>query len=371
MANEVQERPVETAPEAPSLRDTLAAAVEKAPVFESTPDRDTPPQRTLAPLENKGQFQPKAKPEGAEVPTQEEVDAATSPVEQEESHEEPEQHGTKAPSTESAPKSWKPAIRAAWEHIPPDARAEIHRREREITRALGESTHARKFAGTFQEAIQPFRGRYANSGLNPLQVVTNLMSADTLLATAPMPERATFMAKMIKDYGIDIRMLDQAITGADITNEPEAIIERMIQERVAPLQQFVQSSQQQREQAAQQEQQRQVKLIEDMAADKEKFPHFDIVSQDMADLIEIGQKRRLYLSPEEAYKRAVAMNPDAQAAEQGRVAQQRNQRSNAEATRSLGASLSVNGSPAGLRQKVTPDDLRGTIEAAWNAVSGR
>ena len=82
-------------------------------------------------------------------------------------------------------------------------------------------------------------------------------------------------------------------------------------------------------------------------------------------------KRRIYLTPQEAYKRAVAMNPEAQAAEQGAAGQQRAQSAHDAATRSLGASLSVSGAPAALKQTISPDDLRGTIEAAWNSAQGR
>jgi hypothetical protein len=108
-----------------------------------------------------------------------------------------------------------------------------------------------------------------------------------------------------------------------------------------------------------------------MAADTVNFPHFDLVAQDMADITEMALRRRVYLTPQEAYKRAVAMNPEAQAAEQSRTGQQRALEAHDAATRSLGASLSINGSPAGLKQTVAPDDLRSTIEAAWRETQGR
>jgi hypothetical protein len=178
------------------------------------------------------------------------------------------------------------------------------------------------------------------------------------------------MAKLINDYGIDVRMLDAALSGGDPREEPMAVVEQLLDRRLAPLQEFVQTAQQRRQQAEQHEYSQQAQHIERMSRDP-NFPHFDLVQLDMADLMEVQSRRGIYLTPEEAYKRAVAMNPEAQAAEQGRAGQQRARVAHDAATRSLGASLSVSGSPAGLKQQVAPDDLRGTIEAAWNAAQGR
>jgi hypothetical protein len=140
---------------------------------------------------------------------------------------------------------------------------------------------------------------------------------------------------------------------------------------MAPLQEFVQTAQQRRQQAERQEYNAQAQHIQQMAQDDVNFPHMALVASDMADVMELNARRQVYLTPEQAYARAVAMNPEAQAAEQGRAGQQRAQVAHDAATRSLGASLSVSGSPAGLKQKVAPDDLRGTIEAAWAAANGR
>jgi len=360
MDNEIIEQPVE----APTLRETLEKVVEASPIEVSTPDRETPAQAAQRERDERGRFATKA-PEGAEVPSEQEVKVASEPVpaEEEQPHE--------APNIDNAPKSWKASTRQKWASLDPEVRAEVHRRERESTRAINEAGPVKKFVGEFQQVIQPHAERYRQTGMNPLQVVHNLMNADAVLTTAPMPQRAQFMAKLIRDYGIDIRSLDSALAGEDPSNEPLAQVESLINQKLAPIQQFVQSSQQGRQQALQREYSQQEQVINAMAADSQKFPHFDLVALEMADIMEVASRRQIYLTPEEAYKRAVAMNPEAQAAEQGRTGQQRAQVAHDAATRSLGASLSVSGSPAGLKQTVAPDDLRGTIEAAWAAHQGR
>jgi hypothetical protein len=179
------------------------------------------------------------------------------------------------------------------------------------------------------------------------------------------------MAKLIQDYQIDINALDMALAGQDPTQAPMAGVDRLLNERLGPIQDFVQSEQQRRQQVMDSERQRAITVLDRMARDTENFPHYSLVAQDMADITEMALKRRVYLTPQEAYARAVAMNPEAQAAEQSRSGQQRAQSAHDAATRSLGASLSVSGAPAALRQPVSSDDLRGTIEAAWNTAQGR
>ena len=375
MPPEVLESPVEVQ-EAPSLRETLEKVVEQTPIEAPEPDRETRQQSENDPARQferargpDGKFAPKEPKNDSAFPSAREVQQATEP--QPDQDTEQPQQAEVAPNIDNAPRSWKAGAKEKWATVDPDVRAEVHRRERESARAIQESAPVKKFAQEFSQAIQPHAQRYQGSGMTPLQVMSNLMQADAILSGAPMAQRATFMAKLIKDYQIDIRSLDAALSGGDPGTEPLAVVEQLINQRLAPLQEFVQTTQQSRQQAVQREYSQQENLIERMAQDSTNFPHFDLVTQDMADVMELNSRRGIYLSPEEAYKRAVAMNPQAQAAEQGRAGQQRAQVAHDAATRSLGASLSVSGSSAGLKQTVAPDDLRGTIEAAWAAAHGR
>lgn len=379
MVNEVTGAPAqETTPE-PTLRETLDAVIEAQPVTEpgELQQREPSPAR-----QEKARNQPreggkfiKAAPEGAEVPSEEQVQQAQEPTArkepQESEHASDEEKAAQGTSIDHPPKSWKAGPRERWASLDPEIRGEIHRRERESARAIGEGAPARKFVDQFRETVAPFASRYQGSGATPLQIFQNLMRADTILATAPMAQRAEFMAKLIQDYGIDIEALDTALSGGDPKQEPLSIVESLIEKKLEPLAQYVQTTRQREEQAQQRELSAQERVINEMADDVEKYPHFQLVSQDMADIMEMNARRRIYLSPEEAYKRAVAGNPEAQKAEQGLVGRQRAQVAHDAATRSLGASLSVSGAPAGLKQQVTPEDLRGTIEAAWAAASGR
>lgn len=363
MTDEVVEKP--EAP--PSLRDTLESVIETGAAEPSgTPGKgegSDPP--------------PKAAPQAAEPPPQasepppEDEPSATTPQAKEKPDAEDKQQPTEVDKLSRAPKSWKPDARAKWETTDPAIRAEVVRREREVQRALSESSGAREFTQSFKEIAGPFSQRYHQAGLQPLQVVKNMMEVDHTLAYAPAHVKAKLMAKLIKDYDIDIGLLDTAISGGDSGEEPVSIVERMIEKKLAPINEYFQTSQQREHQRTQAEMEAQRQAIENMAEDEDNFPYFETVRQDMADIIEMNARRGVYLDPKTAYTRAVAMNPDAQAAEQERAKQRTAQRANNAATRALGASLSVNGSPAGLRTTVSPADLRGTLEAAWAEANGR
>ena len=364
------------AAEPPSLRETLEKAAKDNNLLAPSPDRETTQQnenRVSRQRDPSGKFVPKKAPEGAEVPSAEQVQAASDPGT---GHEPGEDEGSQTdiepmPNVDNAPKSWKAAAKDRWATVDPVVRAEVHRRERESTRAIQEHAPVKKFVGDFQQAIQPYAQHYAQSGVTPLALMRNLMSADVHLSTAPMADRAAFMAKLIGDYKIDIRMLDSALAGLDPSNEPIAGVEKLLAQRLAPIEQFVQGESQRRQQIVQQEVGRTQTELQRMEADTQNFPHFAMVRGDMADITEMALRRGIYLNAQQAYARAVSLNPEAQAAEQDRSGQQRAQVAHNAATRSLGASLSVSGNPSSVRQQVPAEDLRGTIAAAWEAAQGR
>ncbi len=270
-------------------------------------------------------------------------------------------------SVEKAPQAWRAGAKAKWATIDPDARQEIVRREREITRVLGESAGARQLANQFGQAVQPFMARIQSMNAHPVQAIQELLKADHLLSTAPPAQRATFMAKLINDYGVDIKELDRVLSGQPPTNPLESQVEQLVQQRLAPIQQYFTHQQQLEQQRSQQTAAQISETVESMA-DNPKFPHFSELRDTMADVVEIMANRGLHISIEEAYNRAVAMDPtiSKQVNDTQLAAQQ-----NARAQRALKASTSVGGAPGGSLNGAPSTDRRATIAAAFDAVGGR
>jgi hypothetical protein len=266
-----------------------------------------------------------------------------------------------------APQAWKKEAKGEWANLPLHVRQEVYKRELEISRALSEAAPARHAMQQFQQTVSPFMARIQSNGVTPMQAVEHLFRADYTLATAPMPQRAQYMADLIKQYGIDIAELDRALVGQGQTQgqpqQPDisALVQQQVQQMVAPLLQ--------REQAQQQRMQDEVVAnVEQMALDP-RFPFFEEVREDMADIIDMGMKRGVVISLEKAYDKATRMNDDVQSQmEQTRAASQ-SLDTHQKAQRALRASSSVSGAPAGggSMQPAGDGSLRGAIEAAFGA----
>ena len=371
------------------LRSTIEAAASATPSSpevsnapapvqaESTPAAETPapvsaksaPVDTPAPAGT--QSDPAAVKGGEnDLPSIEEVAGAESkPVEN--PAETPEQKAARQ-RVDRAPQSWKGDAKKLWEQLPLQVRQEVARRERDINARLQESAQDRQKVQAITEVLTPHRDRIQRMyGGNPITAINNLLQAEQMLTAAPAKQRAEFVANLIKQYDVDIVALDAALAGAPMPEniQQQSQIEQLLEQKLAPFQQFLQSQQQREMQQRQQVEQQAVMTVEQMAADSQ-YPYFEDVRQDMADIIELGARKGVYISLPEAYNKAVRMNDDTFRATSVREQQQGSQQAALDAHRAAqaakGASVSVSGSPAanGKQQLGSSFDLRGTIAAA-------
>tara|TARA_R110000868_G_scaffold5782_1_gene33964 strand:+ start:32925 stop:33983 length:1059 start_codon:yes stop_codon:yes gene_type:complete len=265
-----------------------------------------------------------------------------------------------------APQAWKAPLKAKWDKLDPDVRQEVLRRERETTQVLNDTAQARQFTQQFGQAIQPFQERLTKLGAHPIQAVRQLLAADQYLSSAPAPDRAKYMAKLIHDYGVDIAQLDEALAKAPASNQVASQVDQLVQQRLAPFQSFMQQqTEQQRQQqalAAQAAQQ----TVEQMSQDP-KYPYFDRVRVAMADLIDFSSQRGQPLTIEAAYNKAIALDS---AISQEIAAKHASE--TARVSRALNASSSISGNPTGaVSSNSVGTDRRATIEAAFGAVESR
>jgi hypothetical protein len=263
-----------------------------------------------------------------------------------------------------APASWKKEAKGEWANIPLHIRQEVHKREMEVQKVLQETAPMRQFTDQFQKVVTPYMARLQSAGAtNPLQAVEALLQADYTLSSAPKNQRAAYMAKLIKEYDIDVVSLDEALAGVapaqSQTPDIQALVQQQLQQALAPIMQ--------REQLQRQQAQEQINhTVESMALDP-KYPHFDEVRMDMADLIDSRAKRGIDLSLEEAYAMATRMNPEVYAQTSRQASMQTANQQHQQAIRAKNAASSVSGAPAagGTGQFVGNGDLRSSIEAAF------
>lgn len=279
-------------------------------------------------------------------------------------------------AVDKPPQSWRTGPKAKWDSLDPEVRQEVIRRDRDIERTLAETSQDRQISRSFQQVVAPYMARIQSTGMSPVGAIQELLKADHVLTTAPQGQRAAFMAKMIKDYGVDIRSLDEALSGQPTEDPIDSRVDRLVAERLKPFQEFVSAQTQYENQQRNQHLQSIDVSIEQMSADFVKFPEFDNVREDMADLIDLQAKKGVYLNLEQAYSRAIAMNPEASkrvtiqnAAEAKRVSALA---ANAKAQKALSASRSVGGAPNNAQSGVpTGDSRRSAIEAAFEQAEGR
>lgn len=275
--------------------------------------------------------------------------------------------GPKQPG-ERAPASWRPDVREHWSQLPESVRAEVHRREVEVQRTLQESAEARKSFDAVMKTIEPYQAFIKAENSNPLQAIDNLMSTAARLRTGTAPELATMVAGIVKQFGIGrfgpafIQQLDGALAGDIPQVDPQtSAIEQVLNQRLAPMQNMLQQFQQ----AQQVQQQRVVESAQNEVAqflDKAEFGND--VREEMADLIEVAQRRGQTMTLQDAYQKACMLNDRVRQVIQGRSQASAAQQQTQAAQRARAAAVSVSGSaPVGaLKQEAT--DIRSAIEAA-------
>jgi len=269
---------------------------------------------------------------------------------------------TKEPDQFSkAPQSWKPGAREAWNSLPTEVRAEVHRREREAAHVMQDTAQARQvfdYLGSLQQKYAP---ALQAEGVDVIAATTNLMDLASRLRFSPPHEKAQLAAQIIRGYGVDVNALADALE-----NKPGQVYQQqpMMDPRVDQLLAELNNAKSQREQAVVQ---RAVSEVEQFGADKD---FFNDVRPVMADILEVAAKNGIDMTLEQAYDRACKMVPDISKVLEAREAAKRAGNQNGSTQRAKAAASSVRGTP-GMTSTPQPGDLRGAIEAAIEQVGGR
>ena len=360
-----------------SLRDALEAAYDgQEPAAPSPPEtggspKDTPePIRDTAPTERSEPVtkdeaptsgERKRGPDGKFLKTSAELQAEADKAAQLDTSLEATATDQLKPEVQSfkAPESWKPAVREAWAKIPPEAQAEIHRREQDMNQFVQRTSGMRKLADQFIGVVNPYMGMIQAEGGNPIETVQNLLQTAAFLRTGPSAQKATMVAKLVKDFGISVQDLDAALAGEAIPDDPDEKFRRLIDEKLQPVQEILGT-------VTKAKQDREKQVSSEVDSEIEKFAgdpaneFFKDVFQDMADMVEMSAKRGQQLTLKAAYDRAVQYNPEVQ-----EVLRKRR-----EAKQNAGSSLQVKGPSMGA--PANPNGtLRDDLLASMDSVANR
>lgn len=282
--------------------------------------------------------------------------------------------GPRTEPQERAPVSWRPEVREHWAALPPAVRAEVARREQEVQRTLQETSEARRYVDALQKVVQPYEMFIRAENSNPLQAIDNMMSTAARLRTGTGPETATLIAQLVNQFGVGrfgnqfIETLDSALAGQSPRIDPaHQAVQQAIQQQLAPVQQFM--SQFQQAQASQRERVNQEAVGEvQLFLNQAEFG--EDVREEMADIIEVSQRRGRSVTMQEAYRQACMGNPEVRSALESRARSRGAQASSGAVQRAKAAAVSVTGGPAlSAPPQSAAADIRSAIESAIAANS--
>lgn len=279
---------------------------------------------------------------------------------------------------DTAPASWKGDAKKIWADLPEIAREEFQRREKETAQIVHENLGNKKRVQEMGQVLQPFTDMInATYQGNPLQAVNNLLTFERNMTSGNKQSKAQMTAQLIKQFDIDLPTLDAILSNTDVPAEvkQQSEVQRLVDQQMAPVNQFMANQQKQQQQVQQIHHDQFQQSIQKMEADTLKYPHFVSVRDDMADMIEIGAKRGVAVSLEEAYNKATLMNGYPAAVEtltETETATQKALKEHNAAQAAKEASVSVSGNPASVTGTVpTNTDLRSLISNALDGGSNR
>jgi len=269
--------------EAPSLRDSLEAAVDE--------HEDGGEDTFDEPIhKDKKEAAPKTEDELADNPTEAVADAPAP-----------------ANTTEKPPLDWGPGVREEWKKLPDSVKKHLHERDQHVNTMLQDGAQHRKMGENFINLAAPYKAVMQAEGIdNPLQAVDGLFKTVGALRMGSQADKANTIARLVNVYGVDITALDNALVGNTQANDIDPV-EAMIDKRMGPVNELLNQFNQSRENAGNQEQAR---VDQDIGQFSQTAEFFEDVRNDMADFMDVAAKNNVPLTLKQAYDKACAMNPE-------------------------------------------------------------
>lgn len=271
-----------------------------------------------------------------------------------------------------APVGWSPKEREQWSKVPRELQERITSREQEMAQSMAGTKEARQTHDYFNQVTNQFGSVLAADGFkHPMEAVQAAFGTMAALRMGTPEQKAQEVARLVGQYGIDINALDQALVGQPVAAQADpqaAHIEQLLDQKLAPVSQLMQTVEQLQNQQVTAGRQQANTAVKDFAQNAEFLSD---VREDMADIIDLAAKRGVNLSLQDAYDRACAAHPEIS----GVLAQRKRDEAIMGGQQVLEskrqAASSISGRQTGAGGRSTNLSLRGSIAAAFDdAASG-
>jgi hypothetical protein len=248
----------------------------------------------------------------------EEAQAEEEPLSVAQEEEEPEEVEVAEPEPAlQRPSTWKKEYLPIWdkltsgEQLTKEEALKLaqYSNQRESEYKKGVSTYKAEAdrGRVLEEAIAPFQDEFQKQGITPAVWINNLGRAHMVLTKAPYEQKVQMFQRLAQDYGIQLNQDGQFAAPPQVDAYTQQLMNQLnqVNQEVSTIKGRFQ----------QEEQARLSNEIERVRSNAEKFPHFDVVREEMAQLLELGKAQDL----ETAYAKAVRLNDDVWAIEQDRL----------------------------------------------------
>lgn len=203
------------------------------------------------------------------------------------------------------PKTWRKEAAATWAALPPEAKAEILKREEDIFKGIEAYKADAGFGKSLKGVMAPYMPILQQYNIDPVAQVQQLMNAHHTLALGTPQQKVALFQQLARDYQIDLGQLSPQGEAPYI--DPAV---KDLQTQLQAVKSQLSSAEQARFTEVRQGLEKQI----DAFAQDPANVHFNDVANDMAVLLEKGVCKTL----PEAYERAVWMNPAVRAKEVAR-----------------------------------------------------
>lgn len=203
---------------------------------------------------------------------------------------------------DTPPNTWRKEIAAQFGTLPENVREEIHRRENDFHKGIGQYKEAAEFGTVMAQELVPYQGVMAQHNVNAREVVKSLAASWNMLVTGSPQQKTNLVLQLIKDHAIELPSLgstppqDQAQPTQDDPRLAAAL------QRLDKLEGNLTAQERQRAEA---EYATHLDAVGKFGSNP-KNEHFNAVRGEMAALLNSGQATDL----QDAYDKAIWLKPD-------------------------------------------------------------
>lgn len=271
------------------------------------------------------------------------------------------------------PTTWKKEYLPIWDklttgqQLSPEEALKLaeysNQRESEYKKGVSAYKAEADNARALREAIDPFIPELQANGIHPAAWINNLGRAHLILAKGTPEQKVEMFHRLAKDYGVQLN------TNAS-QQEYQQPTDPYTQQLMNQLQMMNQEVSTIKSRYEQEEQARLMQEIQRVSSDVEKFPHFESVREQMAQLLERGLANDL----ETAYAKAVRLNDEVWAQEQERLLSQavKQQSSAQQVAKAKSAAVSPRSvTPKGTAQATDKKDRRSILAEQLGELGSR